>query len=72
MQLDLTPLQRDILAEILGEQLKELRHQIHHAAHPGFKQSLRQRESIVEDLLARLGGRTTREVLPAPEARSAP
>ncbi|MBI2468773.1 MAG: hypothetical protein HYV62_13325 [Candidatus Rokubacteria bacterium] len=54
MELELGPVEQEVLGEILSEYLKQLRSQIHHATSHRFKQSLMAREQVVEGLLARL------------------
>lgn len=80
MQLELGPIEREVLQETLRAHLTELGTQIHHAARfgevtvlpPGmvtrihaFKRRLRTRQQVIETLLGRLEGRErARQPLP--------
>lgn len=54
MELRLNPEERNLLACILNEHLRELLLQISHATHHDFKVELRKKAAMVEDLLSRL------------------
>lgn len=57
MKLELLPTECEILEEILQAHLNDVRLQIHHAANYQFKQRLKVRERLVEELRGRLQGR---------------
>ncbi len=59
MQIDLTADETAVVTEILDNALGELREQIYKAEVSEYKDALRQRESLLTGLLARLGAPTS-------------
>jgi hypothetical protein len=59
MHIDLTADETAVLTEILDTALGELREQIYKAEVTEYKDALRQRETILTGLLARLGAPTS-------------
>jgi hypothetical protein len=55
MELQLTPEERHLLAEIIEERYRELRKEIFRTDHHDFKVVLRERERMLERLLEKLG-----------------
>lgn len=50
MTMDMTPSQAALLVEILHDDLKELRMEIAHTEHAEFKERLRKRLRVLEDI----------------------
>ena len=57
MQLELTPQEYELVEEILQEHQRELRREIARVEHREFKAVLRDRETRLESVSAKLGGR---------------
>jgi len=57
MQLDLTPAEATVLAEVLDSALGELREEIYKSEVAEYKANLKQRETVLTGVLQRLGGR---------------
>jgi hypothetical protein len=56
MELTLTADQAEILREVLDSTLREIRYEIADTDRPDFKRKLKDRETILRELLAPLGG----------------
>jgi hypothetical protein len=54
MPLDLNREERDFLADLLEKELEDIRSEFHHTQGHEFKESLRTRENLVRDILAKL------------------
>lgn len=52
IQLDLNPEEREILAEVLGSALSDLRMEISDTDSMDFRQKLKERKSVIEKALA--------------------
>jgi hypothetical protein len=68
MQIDLTADETAVVTEILGNALGELREQIYKAELTDYKNALKQRESLLTGLLARLGAPTSTSSRSGPAA----
>jgi hypothetical protein len=55
MQITINEVERQILAEVLDAEMRELRSQNYHAESHEAKEMLKQREAIIRRLLAELG-----------------
>jgi hypothetical protein len=55
MPIDLTQAEKELLAGILEKELDEIRSELHHTRGHDYKESIKEREKLVRDLLAKLG-----------------
>jgi hypothetical protein len=53
MPIELDPLEKDLVTNLLEKELEEIRSEIHHTQGHGYKDTLRERELLVRGLLAR-------------------
>lgn len=56
MQITMTEPERDLLARVVGEYLATLREEIYKTEGHEFKDELKEEETIIKALLAKLGG----------------
>jgi nicotinamide riboside kinase len=56
MSIELGPKERELLGELLEKELEEVRSELHHTQAHGYKETLKEREQLVRELLAKLGG----------------
>jgi hypothetical protein len=54
MPIDLNQAESELLAGLLEKELDEIRSEFHHTQGHDYKESLKEREQLVRDLLARL------------------
>ncbi len=57
MQLDLSPSEADVVADILESALGELREEVYKAEVADYKTALKEREAVLTTVLQRLGRR---------------
>jgi hypothetical protein len=55
MPIELDPLEKDLVTNLLEKELEEIRSELHHTRGHDFKDTLKERELLVRGLLARLG-----------------
>jgi hypothetical protein len=55
MALELTPAEAELLRELLGNELSELRTEIHRTETYAYKEELKAREALLESIIGRLG-----------------
>jgi hypothetical protein len=56
MPIDLIPMEKDLLVNLLEKELEEIRSELHHTQGHGYKDTLKERELLVRGLLAKLAG----------------
>ncbi len=54
MAIELSPQDKELLTGLLEKELDETRSELHHTQRHEYKESLKERERLVRDLLARL------------------
>lgn len=55
MPIDLTQAEKEFLTGLLEKELDEIRSELHHTRGHDYKESIKEREKLVRDLLAKLG-----------------
>ncbi len=58
-KLELTVAEADLLQEIVGEWLVDLRVEIGHTDNPAYRDGLKRQEALLRDILDRLGASVT-------------
>ncbi len=53
MPIELDPLEKDLITNLLEKELEEIRTELHHTQGHGYKDTLKERELLVRGLLAR-------------------
>lgn len=56
MPIDLAPMEKDLLVNLLEKELEDIRTELHHTRGHDYKDTLKERELIVRGLLAKLSG----------------
>lgn len=54
MHVSLSRAEKDLLANLLGTELEEIRSEFHHAKNHEYKESIKERESLVRGMLTKL------------------
>lgn len=54
MPIELMPMEKDLLVNLLEKELEEIRSELHHTQGHGYKDTLKERELLVRGLLAKL------------------
>jgi|PlaIllAssembly_1097288.scaffolds.fasta_scaffold83583_2 hypothetical protein len=53
MPIELDPLEKDLITDLLEKEFEEIRSELHHTQGHGYKDTLKERELLVRGLLAR-------------------
>jgi len=53
--MEMTQAEKELLTGLLEKELDEIRSELHHTRGHDYKESIREREKLVRDLLAKLG-----------------
>ena len=56
MPVELNALEKELIANLLEKELEDIRSELHHTQSHEYKDNIKEREKVVRELLARLGG----------------
>ena len=55
MPIELDPLEKDLITDLLEKEFEEIRSELHHTRGHDYKESIKEREKLVRGLLSKLG-----------------